>query len=338
MAHNPKLEIYKINLFNKETGNSTTFREFFARRLGHFGRKMEDIPEDNEVYKKFFEDFIKKVTSKYHSSSKKKKAFKIEKGEGDKGNVSYKSDAQYIKGILSGGSHGRKGHVGALTDPENETPIEVHNIVGFNFFFLLYAPFNHYEGVILIQSYTGSTISDVFRDFLKKYFSHSEIIKSEISLYVPTFLKDKYIEGAVFKGIEFTSDWILDGDRDGHKQKKYEVQVKIEIIDKSEHKTAPQGFTNAIRDFTKGLLTLNGKPKELDKFRKKPKMVNDGKPALIDVMDLHANIKPVLLLEKVGIAVREGLVPDFSQIDTYCCNLLPDILEENLPKHAVKRL
>jgi hypothetical protein len=146
------------------------------------------------------------------------------------------------------------------------------------------------------------------------------------------------LEEAVFKSIEFTSDWIIDGDGDNHKEKKYAVKVKVEIIDESEYKTEPGRFAKIIEVFSRGLIKQGKKEVPLAEFKKKkPKMVSDGKVLPIIMSDI-GNIKPVLLLDKAGIEVGADMVPNFKQIEKYCDELLPEILKETLSSNAVPGL
>lgn len=342
MAHDPKLEIFKLILFEKESGKRKTFRELFRTKL-NFKDNSSTITV-KETFKAFHADFINKIDVKgYQKNEKKQKGFTIafDQKNGERhSHISSPFDSkQVISGLLNGGKYGISRSLGDVDNTDQKTPIHNKNIVSDNFYFLIFAPLDHNEAIVMIQGYTESKISDVFKDHLLKYFRNDNGIQSRFEIFVPNTLKDKYLTGAKFKSVKFSSGWAVKSDFDSATPKDYSIEVKIEIIDKSKEKTNYDKFKGMIQEFGKSLFKLEGgKERKLIEFEKKNAKMVSGKKELSYDFDDENNVKPVILLKEEGITINEGQVPNFEQINLYCRNLLEQIIKETMPVHAIEEL
>jgi hypothetical protein len=176
MAHEPKLEIYRLKLINKEDGRATQFRNSFRENI----KAIASLPkpkQDSDIYREFYKDFINSIDNGkgYKKSDKKEKAFKIAKEKNENGQLTSLTNSPLdnnfiINGILEGGKYGIKRNLGNINDAGENSDINKEHVVGDRFFFLLYAPIDFHTGILLIQGYTESKISDVFRDHIVDYF------------------------------------------------------------------------------------------------------------------------------------------------------------------------
>ena len=57
MSHDPKLEIYKLKLFDKETGGRKIFRDLFRHKLNYSNLTQPISAKD--IFKTFYSDFIR---------------------------------------------------------------------------------------------------------------------------------------------------------------------------------------------------------------------------------------------------------------------------------------
>jgi len=342
MSHEPKLEIYKLKLINKSDGRATYFRNSFRKNVSSIGSLPKPI-NDTDIYREYFKDFLNSLDLRkgYKVDGKKSKAFKIasdqDKNGNEKSHISSPLNNDFvISGILEGGKHNIKRWLGDVNDPSKKSDIHKNNVVGDRFFFLLYTPINHHTGILLIQGYTEVKISDVFRDHIIEYFKVEKEIDCKTEIFIPEKLKDKYLKSALFKSAKFSSGFILKNGFDGAEDKDYELEVKIEIIDKSDKKTGYKSFNHMLQKFGNAIISLSeSSTHKLDSFKKKSaKMVGKGKEFPID-FDNEDNIKPVILLVNEGIKINEGQIPDFGEIETYCRNLLNDIINEINPENAI---
>lgn len=344
MAHEPKLEIYKLKLTKKETGRSINFRDLFRAKFGSYGKSSSETITKKDISTAYFADFVKGIDLKaYNLNKKKKKGFTIAKDTANgkkKSLITPPSDDFIITGILDGGKHGLKRNLGEVDDTEKATLITTNNIVTDRYYFLLYTPLDHNEAILMIQGYTEIRISDVFREHLLSYFKHKTEIISKFEVYIPKSFKEKYLKSAVFKSVKFTSGWAVKADFESNaKSKEYELEVRIEIIDKSKKKSAYKTVTNFVENFGKSLFKLSGASKEtkLENFDKRSaKMTSEGRELPLDIDD-EDNIKPVILLSDF-VQIDEGGVPNFDQINGYCKKVLNDVIKELMPEHAVQEL
>lgn len=342
MSHDPKLEIYKLTLVNKADGRLVRFRESFRENVKSIASLPKPI-EDTSIYREFYKHFLDSIDNGkgYKKNDKKEKAYKIAKDEIEKGKPksivnSITDDNFIISGLLEGGKYGIKRNLGDIDNIDVNSDIKQNHVVGDRFFFLLFAPINQKVGILLIQGYTEIKLSDVFRDHIVEYFKVDKKIGCETELFIPESLKQKYLSNAIFKSAKFSSGFVLKNNFEDADDKNYDIEVKIEIIDKSAKKTGFRKWNNLLNKFGQATISLADKIDiKLESFQKKSaKMVGKGKEFPIDFSD-EDNIKPVILLIDQGITIKEGRIPDFDQIETYCKNLLKDIISEINPENAV---
>lgn len=348
MANDLKLEIYKLKLSNKEDGTYTSYRKLFNKKFKNYGNNGSKSDKEitmEHIFNTFHADFIKKIDLKtYKTNEKKKKGFTIAyddlPGGKTKTHISHSSTNFIISGILDGGKHGRNRSLSQVDDKTKKTPIGTKNIVTDRFYFLIYTPLDHSEAILMVQGYSEIKISDVFRDYLIKYFKFEKELVSKVEPFVPKSLKDKYLNAAVFKSMKFTDDWSIRPDFEGAlTQKDYEIEVKIEIIDKSDKKIPYKKFREMINTFGKSIFRLEGsKDKKLLEFDDKKATMESKKRTKSINFNNEDEVFPTILLEDEGIKINDGGVPDFDQINLYCRELLKEITEEVMPIHAVENL
>lgn len=345
MSHDPKLEIYKIRLINKDDGRASRFRKCFRENVKGVAQ-LPDGKTDGDIYMEYYKDFLNSIDDGkgYKKSVKKEKAYKIAKEQGEDGKLNSLVNSPLnknfiISGLLEGGKFGIKRNLGNIDDVSENSNINEKNVVGDRYYFLLYTPIDYHTGILIIQGYTEAKLSDVFRDHIKEYFKVEKKVDCEISLFVPENLKNKYLKDAVFSSAKFSSSFIVKNAFENLENNEMELEVKIEIIDKSRKKAKYKGFEKMIKSFGETIFEFpNNIKKRLDLFDKKSaKMKGIGREFPIDFHD-EDNIKPTILLKDEGISITAGKIPDFKQIETYCKNLLDDIIVEIMPENAIENI
>ncbi|OSZ79153.1 hypothetical protein CAP35_13135 [Chitinophagaceae bacterium IBVUCB1] len=342
MSHEPKLEIFKIRLTDKKTGSSIAFRDFFRRKLNYSSLKTPY--ENGEIFKLYYTDFIKQIDlGRYNTNDKKKKGFTLlsELKDGKPQTVisSPLDKNEIISGMLDGGKYGLNRTLGEIDDTTKKAVINDKQIVGDEFYFLTYAPIDSRVGIIMVQGFTELKISDVFKDHIENYFKIDKSIVAKTEIFAPNYFKEKYLKTAVFQSLKFSSEWIIKPDFEDPIPKEYELEVKIEIIDKNKKKVNYSFAKNILNVIGRSIFKpTGGIEKTLDKFRKKNgKISSNGKELPID-FDKDDNIKPVILLKNEGINVDKNGKIDFKIIDEYCRGILLKIIDELNPSNAVKPL
>lgn len=342
MAHDPKIELFKFSLKRKGSSGAITFREFFRSKFNHYYDITPAPSTDNCIFKIYFEDFIKDIgKDTYKTDSKKKKGFTIGIEEDDNAPetlIDLSSDKMFIDGILFGGKYNAERLLSKIHNTKEKSKINRDNIVSDKYYFLLYTPLNHSEGILIIQGYSESKISDIIRKHLKEYFKYFNEWSIAIEPFIPQQFRDNFKKDAKFKKVVFSSSWdISEHDYEtitGRNQ--HIIEVKIEIIDKNKKKTDAEIIPRIVKWFGKSKFKLNNEPeKELEAFEnKEAKMENNGK--VLDFnFDDENDITPSIVLTG-GEYFNEDNSPNLDSIKEYCRNLLVEVLEETSPLNGVQ--
>ena len=342
MPQEPKLELYILRLNVKKSLEKKVFRDFYRTLSGYSSLGSNKTQED--IFKVFYQDFVSKITQeKYQKSKTKNKGFTILVQTVDnisKTSLSSPSNAnEIISGVLKGGPFGRQSDIGLLSDTSKAAPINTDNIINDQFYFLLYTPFDHSAGVLMVQGYSELKISDVFREHLLDYFTYGKSIESEVEYFVPKSFKDEFLKDATLKSFKFTTGLIIRGGFEDDIPDNYKCEIKVEIIDKNAN-IEQNSWKKIIASFGQTLLRISeNNQTKLEDFPKKTARItgNSGRNLPVKIDDDY-DVRPVILLSEIGIQNDETGRPDFIALDTYCRTLLEDIKQEILPTNAIKEL
>jgi len=348
MPHEPKLEIYKIKLRNKEEGGPARLRDLMRKKFNEYPKK--EYPKLNrplqpaDILNTMYADLVNEIDGEgFNKNEHKKKGFTVASqkiGKGRKAEIVSNSDSSIVHGIIVGGKYGLKRTLSEIDHKSQGTSIETNHVVGDRFYFLMYTPIDESTLVVMVQGYTETRIADVFMKFLQGYFKYGKTYICEIEHFIPKSLKDKYIKGATFKSMSFTSDWKIQANfDDDFEEREYDLEVKIVITDKSQDKAKHKSYLNYFKEFAKSKFKLaDTNERALEDFgTRRAKMESRGKEFPINFDDEN-DIRPTILLSNEGIRVDEGLMPDFDDIDKYCKKLLEEIVEDLNPRNAVGRI
>src|SRR5687768_16331905 len=141
MAHDPKLEIYKLILKRKDNVKPISFRELFRVKTNHYNQYSPKPKIESEIFKIYFQDFIEAVgLDRYKTTGSKTKGFTISTDDISgkiKTHMSLNSDEMFISGILDGGRYNAERWLGVIDDTKKKSRISRKNIVSDRFYFLL---------------------------------------------------------------------------------------------------------------------------------------------------------------------------------------------------------
>jgi hypothetical protein len=348
MAHEPKLEIYKLKLKDKEEGRPTHLRELLRKKFNEYPPK--DFPglarpiQPADILNIFFADLINQIDKEgFNKNEHKKKGFTIASlmtEGGRQADIKSFSDSSILLGFLEGGKYGRKRSLKDIDHKSQGTSIEIKHVVGDKFYFLLYTPLDESTLIVMIQGYTETRIADVFVKFLQGYFKYQKKIICEVEHFIPKSLRDRYIRNATFKSMSFSSGWKIRGNFDNDFQERdYDLEVRIVITDKSDQKARHKSFRQFFQGLARSTFKLiDTEEKPLEDFgAKRAKMESRGKEFPINFDD-EDEIRPTILLTNEGIRIEEGLIPNFDDVDKYCKELLLEIKDEINPQNAIGRI
>jgi len=338
MAHEPKLEIYTITLSRKEKDKLPNFRYLFYAKFEDDYSKLSKPFSSKDVLSVYFQDFVKKIDTKgFTKNEKKKKGFHLAPSNID-GHITNISEAkEAFSGILVGGNYDRILSLGNIDDAAKSSEITQDLIVGSLQYFLLYTPLNHNVGLLIMQGYSEGKISDIFKEYIEKYFKAADF-KSECNFYFPESLKSKYTTGATFDSVKFTTDFQVEATFENSLPSDYHFQVKIEIIDKNLEKTPVNKSQRLMNFFNKGKFNIGSKDALLEEFEtKKRNIKHDNKSFSVD-FDNVEEIRPTINLKDHNIPINAGNIPNFKELDNWCRLLLDEIKSKILPSDATTEL
>lgn len=348
MPHEPKLEIFTISICKKENGQKVLFRDFFRDTLPGYNQLEVPIAKE-DIFELFYKDFIKTFENRYKVDNTRKKALTLTTQTDQDGTIKTllslpRASDQILCGRLDGGPHGRKRKLGEITNPNNRQEINTNNIVCDEYFFLIHVPLDSKVGIAMIQSYTDLSISNVFVNLLEKYFKKRKTFDNKITRFMPSNLRQEFIDGATVSAFTFSKDWTLStgfDDDDDPEMRTYDFRVKIEIVDKN-----PETEVNQLRNLLNAIgLSKFMPPQEnasgtklLDFDKVTGRIISESgssTPVNMEIDGLN-EIKPVIYLESYGVDIDPlNLSPNFEQIETVSRSLLEIAMNELYEDHAV---
>lgn len=328
MAHNPKLNVYILTLNNQEE-SIETFRDLFQTKFILNGENT-----DEKLFLKYFESFLDGIgKDKFHKDIKAKKVIGAAKVEDEEINYSIKPliDKNIIHGVIDGGKYGILREYADIDKKENKQKITASNAVLDKFYFLIKTPLNSKFGYLLIQSYTEETIQSPFINFVKPFFSVKDVFHQIIvEPFVPKKFVDKFLDEAKIRMFNFsTITGIGENLRDDDiiiEDQTFEVTINIKpkndikpdgtIIDKVLSAIGSKKFDNKKLSDLKSKVFVESGPKK--------------RRANFDIEKELKNIRPTIYLEEEGIDIDANTsMPNFDQIETFCFELLEEIIKEH---------
>lgn len=325
MAHNPKLNIYTLQLSPKND-EMATFRDLFRCKYN------ADIhTSDDELFKLYFENFVNGLgDDDFRKDTKNKKVLGITNNSKDGSIFSlFSKNNSIIDGVIEGGKYGIRREYADTDNKSDKKIINENNAVLDKYYILIYTPLNSGFGFLLIQSYTEESIQDSLKDFIKSFYScENEFNNIRIEPYVPHTIVEKYMKGSKISMFGFTTKTSIPSSMRNNIQVKgqtFEVEVKIKPLD---------SFLNPFSEETAQIYNeiggkiFDGRP--LNEGRGKAYVMDEKRrKAHYDIEEEIKKIRPTIYLEDEGIIIDEKTgLPNFKQIQKYCLGLLEEIKVE----------
>lgn len=201
MAQNLKLEIFKIAI-KKRNSRSTEFLNFkdLFKSIGE---------EKEEAYLQFISDYRGLFDGKFKSDGKGTKSISTTNDN----NFTPRSTQNIIDGEIFGGSIGNLETIYDLNNAiEEKGKIGLDQIASVPFFVKLWTPFDHNSGILMIQSYSDYTVSELFKIVLRKFITGYGFTLV-YSPFTPKDIKDQYLKNSHVYEMKIIKDNISRGKR-----------------------------------------------------------------------------------------------------------------------------
>lgn len=330
MAHEPKLEVFKITL-NAKPNTNNTFETFLETNYS-----VDDTDFDaGAAYLQFYSELMNTISNNYYLNERKKKGLGLEAMEDGAVNetVKLKSGSRFIYGTLKGGRYGQNRTMGNIGLPSEALgQIDRDNIVFDNYYFLLYTPFESSKALLMIQSYTDDSINDIFQGWLLGMMRNSNFYLPFLSPYCPVSIQNEFKAHSVVKEMTFSHDIVLDNieDRETINTDKFTIEIRIRAKDEGVRLNRLDAFKNIFKPF--GFKRPHDKGTiELKDFKRKIGLLYDGSHQSSFQLDSDMDIKPTIYL-RGKITLQNDDSPDWESLHEYCTTLLDEIIPEVYPE------
>lgn len=318
MAHNPKLQVFRIELNPRAKTDTACFRDVLTRKLNL------STADEPTLWDSYWKEFVRVIDLEFFKDDKSKKAFTIY-GNGETDVICSNCGKTVLDGIIKGGKYDRERDKAKVDDKGKVVErIEKDDVLLDQFYFLLCTPLNSTKGILILQTYTEDSIYDAFSKFLVSFFRSSEdYFELKIESFVPQKLKDEYKKSARLKGFSFTNKEIIGNIGEDAKEESEEFEITIKIVPKGDTKISRR------QELLQKLFRVKFNNKGLDKYSTKVFLAdeNDNGAHYSLEKDLE-HIKPTIYLkDKIKVYEETGL-PDFEELKAYSLRLLENIQAE----------
>ena len=193
MARTLKLDCITLSVTERGTKKVCSFDEFFIYKLysGGFVRRP---------FADFFTKYVESFNGKFLATAGVTKAIHLVPGS-----VAWNPKKRTISGIVDGGNVGSTVDIRPATNATNTLfTVGPEHVSAEPFHFLLWMPADYEKGILLIQGYTNSTISDAFKQTLIAFFKQEcPSYTLNLGTYVDKETVEQFMRGAKVNQVVF---------------------------------------------------------------------------------------------------------------------------------------
>lgn len=200
MANPLRLEVHRITLEHKvkgKKGNRETYEKCDFKEL------LLKLDQDKQkAFAKFWVDLIGYFAGEYMINGAQDKAITVTANE----KYSVASVNNVIDGEICGGPTNREQAVYKRKNAKTQiSKVFDDDVVSSKFYVKLWMPYDYTSGVLMIQSYSNSNISDLVRDHLRKYVQKLGF-RLVVSAYLPKEIQDKRSKASEVVSVTYIKD------------------------------------------------------------------------------------------------------------------------------------
>lgn len=324
MAHNIIIDCFHFTIKKRYTDGSEqkTFLDIFKTFLAQ-GQTIET--DLNNAYLQFYSDFRNYMGTSFKLNQKETKALAIHTD--DLNQVSHSK--RTITGVFRGGSTGIEKTIHERNQVSNGDNLDQLKISATPCFFKIWTPPDSNFGIAIVQSYGNEKLGGLFLDQFHRFLSTKGFGVFQTKKILPTDLIRTYKNNSIVKSITINKSALV-------REKREALNPMLVDLDNLKVDLVLKGFGSRftwsqIEDYLKrnNNVFLGVEVDEIG--------MDEGYDTIIEYnyhgrsargkMSTGYNVIPSLIVNS-EITVQANGHPDLTSLNTYCNNLLDDLLVE----------
>lgn len=331
MAHNPRLDIYKIHLRPTDNDQDKTFKDLIISKL--FGEidDTTDLPDDRTLFQNLLSVFIKDIDDEDFIVDERnfKAITAYDTDEEDNPTITINSSQNVISGVIEGGRYGQKRGKSSIGAKSRKEDVHTGDVILDQYFFLLYLPFDHNKGVLMIQSYSQDHIRDSLKSFLRNFFNTRGFYRIKLETYFPEQIKEEFRSSSAIKSIAFRKNFLLSApSHNPVGEETEEFVIKIEATSATNHRFGLNSVGRLLSMFRNTEFGNENGHSNLNEFTTRIYLENsDSKKGAYFDISQELDIRPTIYLED-RIELDSDGIPDFNELKVFCFSVLENVKNE----------
>lgn len=282
-----------------------------------------------EKFQRFFVEFIKSFDNKF-AVFKGGKAISILSED-----VRFDSGTRTISGIVEGGITSMGGFIKDQEHKESEFELTPNHVSGQPYYFLLYLPSNSATGILIFQSFSTNTFSDIFKRKMILFMSEKNGPVLRFESFVPNEVVENFKDHSTIEKITISKHSVSSDKAANIFDMNFIPDEEINIEIKITGNGALKSFQNKIGDWwnhqsdNKRFFALEdlGYLGFDDESEIKFTFDNNGKKNTVTSRNSF-KFSPNIYVEEGDIKRDSNFLPIFESVDEYCRGYLGSIIDQ----------
>lgn len=321
MPRDIKLDCYSFKLKRQLQAEDFTFRDF----LSTFNRDEMELSLQNQ-YQSFYADLQNYFGQEFRINDSETKGITIRSE--DKFHVD--SNLNSISGTLSGGDTGIGKNIHERENSTEGNTIDHFKIHSIPHFFQIWMPLDLNFCIVIVQSYTGESLSSLFLSHLQLYFNMKNIVTYNRVKFLPSYLIDDFRNNAIIKSVTLKSSIISRTQREALNPILVEKErLNVELVLKGFGRDSTWGqFRDWLVGENRGFLGIDLSDINLnDPLDRIVEYSYQGRTTSGKLTNDYQIIPSLVITEHIELS--QDFHPIFNSIKSYVTNFMGDLIVES---------
>ena len=199
MPRDIKLDCYSFQLKKQLQAEDFKFEDFFSS----FNTNNVQLTLQNQ-YNSFYADLLNYFGQEFRINDSETKGITIRSGD----EFLVESASNVISGTLSGGDTGIGKNIQERENSTEGNQIDHFKIHSIPHFFQIWMPLDLNFCIVVVQSYTGESLSSMFLNHLQEHFNFKDLVTYNRVKFLPRNLVDDFRNNALIRSVTLKSSAI----------------------------------------------------------------------------------------------------------------------------------